>query len=149
MDRYATHLQALLDTALSTAGPILELGCGDYSTPVLATIARHQHRRFLVQASDRSWAERYRDLAEVEVIDWTRWSPPAGQWGLVLLDSEESTAWRITRLPALLGVADAIVVHDADAAMTRPHWNECVRGFGIHWYKRYLPWTAVLRPVQC
>lgn len=146
MDRYATHLEALVSVAMQSAPqPMLEMGCGDYSTPVLAAIARAQGRRLLVNAADESWANRYRDIAEVEIVRWEAWQPPAGFWGLVLLDSEESTAERIRHLPKLHG-AGAVVVHDADSAMTRAHWKACVKGFDIEWYRRQTPWTAVLRP---
>lgn len=145
MDRYATHLEALVATVLGVDGAILELGCGDYSTPVLAAIARAQGRRFLVHAADESWAARYRDIAMIEIVDWSRWEPPPGEWGVVLLDSEESTAGRILHLPKLRA-AGAIVVHDADSAQTRRHWAECTEGFRIEWFRRQVPWTAVLRP---
>lgn len=153
MDKYATHLEALVKHTLETADyPILELGCGDYSTPVLAAIANAQGRRMLVQASDESWAARYRDISgvEIEIVKWPEWKAPDpgyfGKWGVVLLDSEESTAGRLRLLPKLLGKADVVLLHDANYAMTRSHWGECVKGYSIEWFKRFDPHTAVLRP---
>lgn len=144
MDKYATHLEALVESALSSQGPILELGCGDYSTPVLAAIARQQGRKFLVQAQDEAWAAKYLDIAEVQIVKWSEWVPH-GQWGMALLDSEESTAGRIERLPALAEVTRLVVLHDADPSMGRPRWPDCSAGWEITLYKRYKPWTAVLR----
>lgn len=145
MDPYATHLPVLVETALRTTGPILELGCGDYSTPVLAAIASQQGRRFTVQASDRNWSDRFKDIADVEMVDWLTWSPPPGRFGLVFLDNEEFTKERIKRLHQLAAVADVIVMHDADVASTRPHWAECTAGLTVAMHKRYTPWTAVIR----
>lgn len=150
MDKYATHLEALVEHAICGRGAILELGCGDYSTPVLAAIARIESWQFLVQASDESWAARYRDIAEVQIVDWKNWTPPSPKygerWSCVLLDSEESTAGRIRLLPKLLGKADVVLLHDANFAKTRPHWDECVKGYDVKWYTRFDPHTAVLRP---
>lgn len=150
MEPYSTHLEALVATALATQGAILELGCGDYSTPVLAAIAKHMGRRFLVQASDEKWAAKYRDIAEVEIVKWSEWGrsawhPPLGEFGMVFLDSEESTAGRIERLPALATITRTVVMHDADHAMARQRWPYCTEGWDITLFKRYKPWTAVLR----
>lgn len=151
MDKYATHLEALVATLMETHDgtgndAVLELGCGDYSTPVIAAICKAQGRPFLVQASDESWAARYRDIAKVEIVRWPSWQVPGQHWSMVMLDSEESTAGRLRLLPKLLGKADVVLLHDANFAKTRPHWEECVKGYSIDWYKRFDPHTAVLRP---
>jgi hypothetical protein len=150
MDPYATHLEALVTMALRAEGNFLEMGCGDYSTPVLAAIAQSKGRRLLVQAQDAQWAGRYRELGphvEVELVAWAEWKPRGERYGLAFLDSEESTADRIRRLPALREVADCVVMHDADKAMARPHWAECSAGWclaRLYWAHR--PHTAVLLP---
>lgn len=144
MDAYATHLEALVMAIASTTGPILEMGCGDYSTPLLAAAARAQGRRFLVQSSDPEWSGRFHDLANVELVDWAAWQPQ-GAWGLVLLDNEESTAGRLDRLGQLRGHAGMVVMHDADGAMTRPSWGQRTGEWGsMRLFSRYRPWTAVL-----
>lgn len=152
MDAYATHLEALVTTALRTSGPMLELGCGDYSTPVLAAFARTLGRELLVQASDDDWASRFTHLVShnvrIELVNWRHWTPPVGKmpgWGFVLLDSEESTADRIRRLPALATVASVVVMHDADKAMARAHWSEVSADWHVHQlYSTYMPHTVVL-----
>lgn len=152
MDPYATHLQALITTALRTTGPILELGCGDYSTPLLAAFANEQGRRLLVQASDWRWLSRYEALGgeqvEIEQVDWKTWTPPVAEpkWGFVFLDSEQNTADRIRHLPALLEVTDLVVLHDADHSMKREGWEKRSAGWQIieHYFEP-LPQTVVLR----
>lgn len=156
MDRYATHLEALIRTALRTKGPILELGCGDYSTPLLVAFAEEQGRELLVQASDELWLDRFTSYEgppsiRMELVTWSRWAPPTPQcsgeskWGFVFLDSEESTADRIRRLPALLAVTDIVVMHDADKAMARPHWQEMSQLWQIIEHYFLDPQTTVLR----
>lgn len=147
MDPYATHLEALVDTAMSSKGPILELGCGHYSTPILASIAAAQGRKFLVQASNEEWAGQFLETAEVELVDWKTWAPPEGRWGMVFLDSEEAVRDRIKRLPDLAKVADVVVMHDANIAMKNPDWKSLVVDYQkIEVYHRHVPWTVVMLP---
>lgn len=132
----------LVETAVNSKGGILELGCGDYSTPILNAIAKSQGREFLSQASDLEWAKKYGDL--VEIISWDTWVPE-GSWGMVFLDSEEDTGKRISRIPELAKVTDLIVMHDAQASVYRKNWDECTRDFEVEMHKDKFPWTAVLR----
>jgi hypothetical protein len=150
LDVYATHLSTIVEIALSTEGPILELGCGDYSTPVLSAIARHQGRVLKIQASDVSWLYKYSEFGDIEhVPDWDGWHPHAPpnaeEWGMVFLDSEQSTLGRIERLPQLKAVTSVVVLHDAQGAVTRKRWPDCTAGWDVEIRKRYNPWTAVLR----
>ena len=148
MDVYATHLQALVETALATDGPILELGCGDYSTPVLSAIARRQGRVLKIQASDVNWLYKFTEFGDIEhVTNWDEWEPPrdVDEWGMVFLDSEQSTLGRIERLPQLMAVTRVVVLHDAQGAVTRPRWQACTAGWDVEIRKRYNPWTAILR----
>lgn len=149
VDRYATHLAPLVGAALSTSGGILELGCGDYSTPVLAEIARHKGVPFVVMASDPVWADRFRGLCTVRLVDWAVLSASdiaTGPWGCVLLDNEEKTAARIRRLPVLREIGRAIVVHDLENCERHGHWGEMISGFtSVDRFTDYQPGTAVLR----
>jgi len=142
MHPYSTHLEALIKTAVETTGDILELGCGDYSTLQLVAICK-------AQASNREWASRYGDL--VEIVDWHGWKPPVnpdstdGKWGMVFLDSEESVADRIKRLPALAEVTDTVVMHDANIAMANPNWEKMAAPYNkVIVFNRFIPHTVVM-----
>lgn len=148
MDPYATHLFPLVKTALETTGPILELGCGFYSTPILREICRSQGRQFLCQSSDESWMGKVGGEIE-KVADWTVWTPPqasGGLWGMVFVDSEEGTWNRVKRVPMLSGFTHTIVLHDADISMERGGWPAAKLAFpNISIYQEHKPWTAVMR----
>jgi len=137
MDPYATHQRALLETVMATTGPVLELGCGDYSTPLLSAICESQGRPFKAQASNAEWASRF---PGVEVVDWETWIAPEGRWGLVFLDNEEHTLKRYRRLEVLSHITDTIVLHDANvkSLVTIPGWT-------VQFYTQHKPHTAVLR----
>lgn len=142
MDAYATHQAALIKAALETDGDILELGCGDYSTPLLSVIAQHRGNKLVVKSSDPFWASQFSDIAEVDLVDWATWEPE-GQWGLVLLDNEQLTYDRIKWLPKLAKIAKVIVMHDADAAMMSAEYEAMTDGFECMIYAQHRPWTAV------
>ncbi len=142
MDGYATHLEALVTAALESEGDILELGCGSYSTPVLSAIAKHRGNKLVVNASDPVWANRYKEFAEIVIVDWKTWQPE-GQWGMIFLDNEEHQPYRLMRVPKLLEHAPIVVMHDADQAEMSTEFSQITSGLNIKTYKTHQPWTMV------
>ena len=142
MDAYSTHIEALVNAALYTEGDILELGCGDYSTPVLSSIAKRLGVKLFVKSSSPDWANKYTSLADVEIVDWETWKP-VGKYGLVFLDNEQYTSERIKLLPMLAKVSKVIVMHDADAAMTAPDYEDLTSHFKFSTlYSIHKPYTV-------
>jgi hypothetical protein len=145
MDAYATHLEALVKAALESKGDILELGCGDYSTPILSAVAKHRGDKLCVKSSSPEWAEKFTNMASVEIVDWATWKP-AGHWGMIFLDNEQLTRDRIRWLPDLQTHCDVVVMHDADASMAHSHFVEMTKGFqSIRVYATHSPWTAIFK----
>ena len=144
MDPYSTHLMPLIKTALETTGPILELGCGDYSTPILREISRIQGRTFKCQTADRKWADHVG--GDIEIVEnWDTWVPPSGPWGMVFIDHDEGTWKRIRRVPLLSGFTNTVVLHDIEITMTRGGWEKARLAFPhITIYDKYKPGTAVM-----
>ena len=128
---------------MNTTGPILELGCGDYSTPALLSIAKAQGRKYLGQCSNDGWA---RQFENVEFVKWDTWEPPKEKWGMVFIDSDEPTWIRVKRIPQFKDLTDVIVLHDADISMKRDGWNSAIECFpNVVLYTKHVPWTAVMR----
>ena len=146
MDKYATHLEALVATALATDGRILELGCGDYSTPVLAAIAKAEGREFIVQTADEVWASKFEDIVTPEIVDWEAWEPP-DYFGMALLDCDLHTSRRLQLIPKLAKVRSPVVVHDAQIMRNYKDWQAMVDLYAeVKYYTRYATETAVLLP---
>lgn len=146
MDPYATHLAPLVETALATDGPIIELGCGDYSTPILAAIARHKGNAFSAMTSSREWGARFEGLCRIIYVDnWLDVVFP-DEIGLAFVDNEQKTRDRILHLPALRNRASVVVLHDIENCMARGHWAEMVEGYTVDLRRRYAPGTGILRP---
>lgn len=145
VDPYSTHLEALVAAAIESRGDILELGCGDYSSPILAAIARHHGGKLLIKSSSREWADRFRHLAEVEIVNWETCSID-GKYGMIFIDSEEHHEGRMTKLIQLKDHAPIIVMHDANSIESDSRWSEIIKLFKtIRMYKTYSPWTVVLK----
>lgn len=142
-DKYSTHLEALVMSACSSRGAILELGCGNYSTPVLSAIAKTFNKKFIVKASDKNWYERFRDYAEIIP---TVWDEPKfeGIWGTIFLDNEQFTFDRLEHVPTLIQMTEQLVIHDADKLSKCKNWHKYTAPFKQQWYKTFEPWTVVL-----
>ena len=90
--------------------PLVELGVGHYSTPLLRGIARQFGGRVVSYASDAAWAAHFGD---VEIVaDWDAWRPPEA-CGLALVDNEQLCVDRWPHLARLAEAAKIVVVHDA------------------------------------
>jgi len=144
MDPYSTHgpitALALMKTAqLFPDLPILELGCGDYSSPMCYFLS--EGREYWICSADPDWANRYADIAKIKIVElsapkqWKRVQYPQGL-GLALLDSEESVVNRMKQVPALLEAAKVVVMHDAR--------EDCIpeADYGVL-FTRYRPWTWI------
>jgi hypothetical protein len=144
MDPYATHIEPLIRAALGCDGAILELGCGYYSTPVLAAIAAHKGVRFTALSSHADWANRFNARFDVRPIDWTD-VDFGGPWGMVFIDNEQETQDRIRHLPALRLVTRCVVIHDFQHCAKYGHWDAMREGWTIEPWSDLKPATAVLR----
>ncbi len=125
MDGIATHLEATVAVALETGrlwpnSMILELGCGDYSTPLLHRIAMYQNRPMLNIVSDFSWAKRFQHLIgprhyfkyiSLQEGGWPEFPVPDGV-GMALMDNEQETVFRFENIKRMAKVG-VVVAHDA------------------------------------
>lgn len=62
-DPYGSHLPALVTCVMATTGPVLELGMGYFSTPILHEICKAQGRRLVSTESDAGFAPVFADFA--------------------------------------------------------------------------------------
>lgn len=160
-DGHATHLEALAWAAARTGtGPILELGVGWYSTPVLHGIAQAQDRELIsVEANEayRRWAsDRWATLfhrivapgpdglhPEVDLEELIRYRAP-----LVFVD--HGIGWRRQEsVKRYRGVASLIVVHDTEPAARSQYPGLAEELASFPWrreFGRLEPATTVVRP---
>jgi hypothetical protein len=120
MDLVATHQRLLLASCLRTQGPILELGCGWYSTPLLHEIARAQQRKVYTVDNNWDWLAEYQkfdtEYHEIILIGW--WGEllkkvKEGYFGVVFCDQGQP-AEREYAIRELVSKADVFVLHDTE-----------------------------------
>lgn len=117
MDAYASHIPLLIRACLLTAGPVLELGMGDNSTPILIELCR---KRMLVSMdNDNFWYEKELPLFKDQWIkpilvdpEWNNFYPPFFHYGVVFVDIQPAEMrpkmiqWAVQR-------SDIVVAHDS------------------------------------
>lgn len=117
---YATHQRLLVKYALMApeGSTIVEMGCGRWSTIILSQIAASRSLRYVVYTTDEAWANQVKPACTpgIEwnfVRDWKQWKPTERAF-MYMLDNEELMVDRFKHIPALQGMSDYVLVHDAD-----------------------------------
>src|SRR4051812_7669891 len=101
MDPYATHQEALMAALAAHPGDVLELGCGDFSTPIIRAVTKANGGRFVIASSNTEWSGKFVDQCDelVTVQSWRDWQPE-GDYAVCLLDNEQTTWERFQHVPA-------------------------------------------------
>lgn len=117
-ERIGSHRSALLDAIARTSGPILELGAGDQSTPILDAIALATGRMLVTIDDSAQWLCRYERMVSpvhelVLVKDWSNAPIDRGPWGCALVDQSPALS-RGETISRIANVSQLIVCHDAE-----------------------------------
>lgn len=159
---YDTHLPYLRKAVEETTGPVLELGCGEGSTPMLHELVAQRGRDLVSVDNNEEWIAKfvYLTLSSGQIVG-DRTAPPAvaggshiffhdpdparevrGPWSVAFVDHAPGHT-RVNAVERLRNVADYIVVHDTEES-----------GYGV-WdtlqsfkhkkhFRRSRPWTSVV-----
>ena len=157
---YGTHMAPLLTAVMATRGPIFEMGCGDYSTPLLHAICKAQERFLLSSDTSRDWISLFLDMeshlhtfkyVKVYENDWdtspnpSKWDELGNEvdnWGVVFIDHRPGER-RAIDIARLANKADIIVVHDTETASY--NYEAVLNKFKYRYdYKRYNVYTTLV-----
>ena len=143
---YATHLPMLMACVAATEGPVLEMGCGNYSTPILSEMCRG--RRLITVDDDPAWMPKFTDLAHanhqlIAVKNWTELVLPDLAWDVVLIDHAPAEQRRVD-IERFMDKASLIVVHDTETPDFYGYNSILPRFRYRHDHKRWTPWTTVV-----
>jgi hypothetical protein len=109
-DPYSTHQRMLVRGLMETTGPVLELGCGHYSTPIVQEICRSMDRELTSLDNHPAWVKQF----DAKTVRWDRFSPNRF-YGLTLVDhADQPQHQRWKQILKLLPWCDTFVVHDAE-----------------------------------
>jgi hypothetical protein len=154
-DPWGSHLPALIACASATDGPILEVGVGYYSTPILHALCQGSERRLMSVDEDLDFAENFKSTYARPWHGFT-YSPDYAvladlakeQWSVVFIDNGKSPPGARRGADAALFARSAtfVVVHDHDLIETGPDVDRLARPLFPHSFvhSRYPNATIVM-----
>ena len=131
---------------MSTKGDVIELGTGDYSTPVLHEILKNTGRKIFSFDSDLGWLDFFTDLRtenhSIELIkNWDNLQ--IKKCGVVFVDHAPALR-RIIEIERFRDFADIIVVHDTEKVKYY-NYEPVLSSFKYRCdYERYIKKTTLL-----
>lgn len=139
---FGTHYPLLAAAlALVPEGPVLELGCGHFSTPMLHLMCAAQKRRLYTFETDQEWLDEFltyesplHSFQHVPLDEWPEVNQiDAIEWGVAFVDHKPGEM-RVREILRLQGHTKLLVCHD-----TEPQpWEMDRRGPGLNpWKYRY------------
>lgn len=148
---YSSHLPILIKVLQKSSGPVLELGAGVFSTPILHWLCLEAKRPLVTYENDKEHFEMNKifetDMHKIIFVnDWSEAKIDDIHWGLVFVDHEPSERRRV-EVARFAQKADYIVVHDTepDHDYKYDFINKAFPLFKHRYnYKRRRPYTTVL-----
>jgi predicted O-methyltransferase YrrM len=119
MDLYGTHQRLLVKYMMQTTGPVIELGAGNYSTPILHEIAAAQGRHLATVDNNPEWLSKFEafENAGHTLTLLKSWDDfvVTDPHGLAFVDHADPPGHpRWLQVQKLLPVAGVIVIHDTE-----------------------------------
>ncbi|MES2179817.1 MAG: hypothetical protein V4550_18295 [Gemmatimonadota bacterium] len=149
---YGSHARYLEEAVKLTTGPVLELGCGEGSTPMLHEVVCSVGDERMLYSIDnnRDWLNKFSHLANNRhrfhaLIDPAKFlpeQPSQPHWGVVFVDHAPGET-RKAAIERARDKAEYIVVHDTEE-FGYGVWD-ILESFKYKRHFRYMrPWTSVV-----
>lgn len=148
---YSSHLPILIKVLQLSSGPVLELGSGVFSTPVLHWLCLEAKRPLITYENYQEHFEMNKVFAspehEVKFINsWDEAQIENTHWGVVFVDHKPGER-RVIEIRKLANIADYIIVHDTEPDHDK-YFGFIDKAFPLfkyrYNYKRRRPYTSVL-----
>lgn len=122
---WGSHIPVLIDVFNNSEGPVLELGTGPFSTPLLHTLCVENNRMLISYENNPEFFKMHasfiNEFHQIKLIDdWDKAEIENTHWGLVLVDHRPAQR-RIVETKRLVKNADYIVIHDSEPRLTREY----------------------------
>lgn len=114
---YGSHLPALMACTAVCGGPVLEIGCGHFSTPCLHALCAALNLPLVTTELDDSWREQFLGFSTPMHSIFKQTHAVLEEfskqkWGLVLID--DYPPFRMDHLNAFFDSARYVLFHDAN-----------------------------------
>ena len=157
MDNYSTHLPMLVAAVMRARKPVIELGMGEYSTPILRELCLSLGVELLSVETSAEWFQRFAGQQNqchrmVLVRDWSELhtlipAQPLVPWGVAFVDNgDNGRDWRSRgrNLGCLANSADYLVAHDTEDGQDTYGYNSVGGTFkAAYTDDARTPWTTV------
>jgi len=148
---YGSHLPVLIKVLEVSEGPVLELGSGPFSTPVMHWLCLETKRRLVTYENNWSYYRLFRAFGygnhEIKFIeDWDTIPIEVEHWGVAFVDHGPAERRKV-EIKRLATIADFVVLHDTDAERDSEYGfiKESFPLFKYQYHhKRKIPYTSVL-----
>jgi hypothetical protein len=138
-----------MSCAAVCGGPILEIGCGHFSTPCLHSLCATLGFQLVTTELEDSWREQFTSYATpthqvLKQTDALLMELSKRQWGLVLVD--DFPDGRLAHLDLFYNSARFVLLHDVNFVEYKEPMEKWVAARPCHhrYYTRVGPWTLVV-----
>lgn len=145
---FGTHIPVLIRVLQISQGPVLELGMGVFSTPLLHILCAKDNRLLISFESNQYYFERHQefktDMHRINFVEnWDLAKIEDKKWGVAFID-HDPTSRRHIEARRLTNVAEFVVIHDSEPER-RCRYQDIYPLFKYRFdYKEFTPWTTVL-----
>lgn len=143
----STHNPMLIKTILISEGPVLEIGAGFFSTPLMHWLCKLMKRKLVTYENNPDYyqfARKFvsRDHSIKLIKDWGEMDYKT-HWGVILMDHNPDER-RADDVISFKDNADYIVIHDTDRE-DKYHMEKAWPHFKYRYtWKDCRPWTTVV-----
>lgn len=146
-----SHLPVLAKVVMISEGPVLELGAGPFSTPLLHWLCFEQNRKLVTYENDPNFFQMSRhfpaDFHNINLVeDWGKIPIDNVHWGVAFVDHAPAARRKI-ETARLAKIADYIVVHDTEPKVDADYEyiSEILKLFKYRYdYQKAIPSTTVV-----
>ena len=145
---YASHMPVLIKALNLTTGPILELGIGLFSTPLLHWLCYPEKRELVSYESAEGWYNYFKrynsDFHKVILIDNWDHLPMDRRWDVVFIDHNNDR--RALDSVLFAETAKYVILHDTEPKEEKTyHYVDVYSKFKYRYdFKDASPYTTVL-----
>lgn len=135
-------LQAL---ELTKTGRVLEMGCGNCSSPLLQAYCKENNRELYSYDNNKEWAEKFDGIYVGKTIaDWEKSDYAARDYSVAFIDHSPGTH-RPVAIFKLMEHVDIFVIHDTQPESDSGYvWNNIWNNFKyVDFYKEFSAWTVM------
>lgn len=147
---WSSHLPILIKVLNISEGPVLEMGMGPFSTPVIHWLCLDQKRILVSYENDLNYFNQNKVFGaawhQIKLVkNWSQADIENTHWGLAFIDHTPELR-RSIDIKRISNKADYIVVHDSEEKSEHKyHFTEIYPLFKYRYnYQRQKPYTTVL-----